>query len=74
MENQTVSNNVRFYRKSRLMTQVDLARKSKVALRTIHSIEKGARCRMDTKRKILAGLGLSFCDREAVFPLLSVDL
>ncbi|MEZ4292137.1 MAG: XRE family transcriptional regulator [Myxococcota bacterium] len=35
------------------MTQAQLARKAKVALRTIHSVEKGMNCRMDTKRKIL---------------------
>ena len=38
-------------------TQAQLARKAKVALRTIHSVEKGMNCRMDTKRKILLALG-----------------
>ena len=48
--------------------QAQLARKAKVALRTIHSVEKGMNCRMDTKRKILLALGLRFEDRKMVFP------
>ena len=51
--------------------QAQLARKAKVALRTIHSVEKGMNCRMDTKRKILLALGLSFEDKDQVFPPLS---
>ena len=43
-------NRVRELREDRLMTQAQLARKAKVALRTIHSVEKGMNCRMDTKR------------------------
>ena len=53
------------------MTQAQLARKAKVALRTIHSVEKGMNCRMDTKRKILLALGLRFEDKDRVFPPLS---
>jgi DNA-binding XRE family transcriptional regulator len=61
-------NRVRELRENRLMTQAQLARKAKVALRTIHSVEKGMNCRMDTKRKILLALGLRFEDKEQVFP------
>jgi len=61
-------NRVRERRENRLMTQAQLARKAKVALRTIHSVEKGMNCRMDTKRKILLALGLRFEDRDKVFP------
>jgi DNA-binding XRE family transcriptional regulator len=61
-------NRVRELREDRLMTQAQLARKAKVALRTIHSVEKGMNCRMDTKRKILLALGLRFEDKELVFP------
>ena len=53
-----VRNRVRELRENKLMTQAQLARKAKVALRTIHSVEKGMNCRMDTKRKILLALGL----------------
>ncbi len=61
-------NRVRELRENRLMTQAQLARKAKVALRTIHSVEKGMNCRMDTKRKILLALGLRFEDKDYVFP------
>jgi DNA-binding XRE family transcriptional regulator len=50
------------------MTQAQLARKAKVALRTIHSVEKGMNCRMDTKRKILLALGMRFDEKDHVFP------
>jgi len=62
------ANRVRELRENKLMTQAQLARKAKVALRTIHSVEKGMNCRMDTKRKILLALGLSFDDKDFVFP------
>jgi DNA-binding XRE family transcriptional regulator len=61
-------NRVRELRENKLMTQAQLARKAKVALRTIHSVEKGMNCRMDTKRKILLALGMRFEDKDQVFP------
>lgn len=64
----TRRNRVREIRENRLMTQAQLARKAKVALRTIHSVEKGMNCRMDTKRKILLALGMRFEDKDYVFP------
>lgn len=64
----TQPNRVRELREDRLMTQAQLARKARVALRTIHSVEKGMNCRMDTKRKILLALGLRFEDKDLVFP------
>jgi len=67
-ETDTQFNRVRELRENRLMTQAQLARKARVALRTIHSVEKGMNCRMDTKRKILLALGLRFEDRDRVFP------
>ena len=60
-------NRVREMREHRLMTQAQLARKARVALRTIHSVEKGMNCRMDTKRKILEALGLKPSDRVMAF-------
>ena len=64
----TRGNRVRELRENKLMTQAQLARKARVALRTIHSVEKGMNCRMDTKRKILLALGLRFEDKDQVFP------
>ena len=60
-------NRVRELRENKLMTQAQLARKAKVALRTIHSVEKGMNCRMDTKRKILLALGVPFEQKSQVF-------
>ena len=73
-EEPRVPNRVRELRENKLMTQAQLARKAKVALRTIHSVEKGMNCRMDTKRKILLALGLSFEDKDQVFPPLTRSL
>jgi DNA-binding XRE family transcriptional regulator len=60
-------NRVRELREDKLMTQAQLARKARVALRTIHSVEKGMNCRMDTKRKILLALGIPFEQKHEVF-------
>ena len=60
-------NRVRELREDRLMTQAQLARKAHVALRTIHSVEKGMNCRMDTKRKILMALAIPFDQKNEVF-------
>ena len=68
VEERTVTNRVREIREHKLMTQSQLARKARIALRTIHSVEKGLNCRMDTKRKILLALGLRFEDKDLVFP------
>jgi len=67
-EQHVVRNRVREIREHKLMTQSQLARKARIALRTIHSVEKGLNCRMDTKRKILLALGLRFEDKDLVFP------
>ena len=61
-------NRVREVREHRLLTQAELASRARVALRTIHSVEKGMNCRLDTKRKILAALAFPFEDRDWVFP------
>ncbi len=61
-------NRVREIRQKQRMTQAKLAKMAGVALRTIHSVEAGHRCRVDTKRKILAALGLRIEDKEQVFP------
>ncbi len=68
MNQAVLGNRVRELRENKLMTQAQLARRAKVALRTIHSVEKGMNCRMDTKRKILLALGLRFEDKDLVFP------
>ena len=64
---QAKRNRVRELRENKLMTQAQLAKRAKVALRTIHSVEKGMNCRMDTKRKILLALGVPFEQKGEVF-------
>jgi DNA-binding XRE family transcriptional regulator len=65
---EALHNRVREIREHRLMTQAELASKARVALRTLHSVEKGMNCRPATKRKILSALEMSFEDRDLVFP------
>jgi DNA-binding XRE family transcriptional regulator len=65
---QELRNRVRELREHQLMTQAELASRARVALRTIHSVEKGLNCRPDTKRKILTALSFAFEDRDHVFP------
>ncbi len=67
LESRMKRNRVRELREDKLMTQAQLAKKAKVALRTIHSVEKGMNCRMDTKRKILLALGIPFERKGQVF-------
>ncbi|MFQ5514937.1 MAG: helix-turn-helix transcriptional regulator [Myxococcota bacterium] len=61
-------NRVREFRERLGWTQEELARRAKLALRTIHSVEKGRHCRRDTLRRILRALDVPFEDRERVFP------
>jgi len=51
---------LRAARRDRLLTQVQLARRAKLSIRTICAIEVGKPCRLDTKRKLLAALGIPF--------------
>lgn len=60
-------NNVKKIRESQLMSKAELARRASVSVLTIDRIEKGMRCRMDTKRKIILALGLKLSDKNKVF-------
>ena len=68
-ENTTVAsrNSVRKIRESKMMSKAELARKSNVTVQTIDRIEKGNRCRLDTKRKMILGLGYKLRDRAKIF-------
>ena len=61
-------NNVRKIREGLLMSKAELARRAGVSVLTIDRVEKGMKCRMDTKRKILLALGMRFEDKDYVFP------
>lgn len=65
-------NRLREFRENALMTQAELAQKARVALRTIHSMEKGIASRQDTKRKVLSALGMEWARRAEVFPELAL--
>jgi len=62
------TNRVRALREERLLSKAELARRAGVSPLTIDRIEKGADCRLDTKRKIILALGFSVEDRRKVFP------
>ncbi|MDQ1334213.1 MAG: hypothetical protein QG552_1163 [Thermodesulfobacteriota bacterium] len=55
-------------RESLLISKAELARKAGISPITIDRVEKGMNCRMETKRKIILGLGLKLTDKEKVFP------
>jgi transcriptional regulator with XRE-family HTH domain len=60
-------NRVQTLREQRLLSKAELARRSGLSVLTIDRVEKGAPCRVDTKRKIILALGLKVTDREQVF-------
>jgi DNA-binding XRE family transcriptional regulator len=60
-------NNVKNIRERRLMSKAELARSAGVSPVTIDRIERGADCRMETKRKILLALGYDLSEKDKVF-------
>jgi DNA-binding XRE family transcriptional regulator len=67
MSEKKASNNVQLLREDRLLSKAELARRAGVSVLTIDRVEKGAPCRLDTKRKIILALGLKVTDRGQVF-------
>ncbi|MFN0061980.1 MAG: helix-turn-helix domain-containing protein [Myxococcaceae bacterium] len=65
-ENQK-ANQLRRLREERLLSKAELARRAGVSVLTIDRVERGAECRLDTKRKIILALGLKVTEREKVF-------
>jgi DNA-binding XRE family transcriptional regulator len=62
------SNAVKSIREKLLMSKTELANKAGVSYLTIDSVEKGKSCRMDTKRKIILGLGYKISEKKKIFP------
>lgn len=60
-------NKVKSIRESRLMSKSELARKAGVSTLTVDRIERGEKCRMETKRKIILALGFCLEDKNKVF-------
>ena len=63
----TAANNVRLLREDLLMSKAELSRRSGLSPLTIHRVESGMSCRMETKRKIILALGLKLSDKRRVF-------
>ncbi len=62
-----MANNLRRLREELLLTKAELARKAGVSALTVTRVERGAECRVDTKRKIILALGLQPSDKDRVF-------
>ena len=62
-----VRNAVQQLREERLMSKAELARRAGVSPLTIDRVERGASCRLDTKRKIILALGMKVTERGRVF-------
>jgi DNA-binding XRE family transcriptional regulator len=60
-------NHVQHLRQERLLSKAELARRAGVSVLTIDRVERGAPCRLDTKRKIILALGLKVTDKDQVF-------
>jgi DNA-binding XRE family transcriptional regulator len=61
-------NLVKKIREKRMMSKVELARKSGVSINTINRIENNLPCRIESKRKILLGLVYDISEKDKVFP------
>ena len=61
------SNNLQRLREERLLSKAELARRAGISALTVDRIERGADCRLDTKRKIVLALGLKISDHVKVF-------
>lgn len=61
------TNRVQHLREDKLMSKAELARRAGVSVLTIDRVEKGAPCRVDTKRKIILALGLTVEEKDRVF-------
>jgi DNA-binding XRE family transcriptional regulator len=60
-------NSLKKYRERLLLSKVELARKAGISTLTIDRVEKGKKCRLETKRKIILGLGLKLSERGKIF-------
>ena len=63
-----LDNHVKKIRELLMMSKAELARQANVSVQTIDRIEKGHECRLDTRRKIIIGLGYKLDQKEKIFP------
>ena len=67
MERVLVNNTVRKIRERLLMSRAELARSAGISPLTVDRIEKGMRCRIETKRKIILAFGYNLSDKGLIF-------
>ena len=60
-------NTVKQIREGLHMSKAELARKARISALTIDRIEKGCKCRIETKRKIMLALGRDFSEKDKIF-------
>jgi DNA-binding XRE family transcriptional regulator len=60
-------NNVRKIREAKMLSRAELARLAGISPLTLDRIERGLRCRLSTKRKIVIALGLKITQKNRVF-------
>ena len=61
-------NFVKKIREKSMMSKAELARRSGLSLNTVIRIEKNLQCRIESKRKVLLGLGYDISQKDEVFP------
>ena len=61
-------NLVKKIRKELMMGKTELAQKAGISIKTINRIENNLPCRIESKRKILLGLGYKISEKDRVFP------
>ena len=67
MRENRLKNRLKKVREGMLLSKSELARKAGISPLTIDRIERGYPCRVDTKRKIIQGLGLNISEKNKVF-------
>ena len=60
-------NSLKKFREKLLMSKAELARKAGISTLTIDRVEKGKKCRLETKRKIILALDLKLNARRKLF-------
>jgi len=60
-------NSLKHYRERLLLSKAELSRKAGLSSLTIDRVEKGGKCRLETKRKIILALGLKLSEKKKIF-------
>jgi len=61
-------NRLKEMRENLLISNSELAIKARISQLTVARVEKGVACRQETKKKILAALGLNPREKRQIFP------